>query len=67
MLLDKLKEKQQTLGLNDDQFAAQLGISAAMWSYIKHDKRQMGDRTLKGICRRFPDLSPHVTLFLSSN
>jgi hypothetical protein len=55
-LISALIEKQQTENLTERAFAAKLGIEGGSWNMLKHGKRRIGRKTLKGILRAYPDL-----------
>ncbi len=66
-LMQALTAIQHGAEWSDARMARELGISPAMWSFVKHGHRQPGSRVLGGIERRFPDLRPLVSLFLRSH
>ena len=65
-LLAALRSKQATECLNDGQFAQRLGISKTLWSLISNGKSEPSYKMLRGVARVYPDLNPHVTIFLQS-
>lgn len=64
MLVDFLIEKQLAERLSDTEFARKLGISRALWDFIRTGRRGFGEKSLKGIVRAFPELTPRVLLYL---
>ena len=55
-LLDALIKIQKDLKLNDDKFAALIGISPSGLSRIKNSKRGIGISTAYQLYRKFPEL-----------
>ena len=64
MLTETLKKRQQKLQLDNAAFARRLGVSRAMWSSVKADRRAPGVHLLRGVTRAFPDLDAEVLAFL---
>jgi transcriptional regulator with XRE-family HTH domain len=59
-LLDKLKEKQEQLGLNDVAFAERLGVSRTLWAFVKSGERVPGQKFLQAVMAAFPELKLDV-------
>lgn len=67
MLLKKLRQRQEEVGLSDTAFAKQLGISQQLWNAIKLGTRQIiKPPLLTGILKAYPELSRDLIIFLSN-
>lgn len=66
-MLDKLMAIQKRKRWSDRQMAESLGISRAMWQHIRTGRVGLGQRTLKGIMRAYPELTADVLLYLQSD
>ncbi|HYP38928.1 MAG TPA: hypothetical protein VEX13_01080 [Chloroflexia bacterium] len=67
-LVERLQELQTNHNLEDNEFAARLGISTTLWIFIKQGKRKIGNKTIRGLFQAFPDdaeLKAHVLAHLS--
>ena len=67
MLIDKLKAKQQEMGLNDVQFADKLGVPRSTWRHAKVGIRRPSRKLVLGAMRQFPDLASLCVSFLLSD
>ena len=56
--------KQAELELDDQAFAARIGVSRAAWSMVRAGKRRMGQKTLGGVMRAFPRLTDDCLTYL---
>lgn len=63
-LVDTLKAKQAQSGMDDEAFAAKIGVSRPAWSMVRAGKRQMGDKVLSGVMKAFPSLSDDCLAYL---
>lgn len=59
-----LFERQATLGLNDAQFAEELGITRAQWCYVRRGRQGVGLKVLAKVLNRFPDLEQKALAYL---
>ena len=63
-----LEQRQEKEGQSHQEFADRLGISRVHWSYLRHGKRQPGDKVRGKAIKAFPELGDiHVSLFLSKD
>lgn len=53
-LLERLVDKQKTLGLSDRKFAILLGVSDTMWLNTRRELRPIRFEVLAGAVRAFP-------------
>lgn len=63
-LVPALQAKQAALRLNHARFAAELGISPAAWSLVRHGRRPVGKALVRGVLRRFPDMTSECLVYL---
>lgn len=63
-LIEKLSSLQAAQSLSDSRFAAELGVSRAMWSKVRAGKKRPGRRFLSGVVRRYPSLTDDCLLHL---
>ena len=63
-LLRWLIRREDALGFNRTQFAAQLGISQTTWSLIRHGRLPIGPDVALGAILAFPELAKRPGLFL---
>lgn len=63
-LLDKLLEKQSSLGLSNDALARLIGVTPGMWSMVKHGQRRPGIRFIDGVIKAFPELQNECFKYL---
>lgn len=63
-LIEGLKERQKSAGMNQEAFADHLGISQSMLSRLYAGKRDVGIRTFQQIMKVYPELA---FVFLSEN
>lgn len=61
----KLIEQQRILDMNDEKFAAHLGVSRALWQLTRTKNGVIGISILKGAARAFPGLRDDVLVALS--
>lgn len=54
-LLQRLKQLQEDHKLNDQQFAARLGVSRALWTRIRRGERPIRYEVLSGAVQAFPE------------
>ncbi|MCL5265141.1 MAG: hypothetical protein M1343_08125 [Chloroflexi bacterium] len=67
MLTDKLKIKQQELGLNDTDFARKLSVPRSTWRNAKVGIRKPSRRLALKAMGMFPDLTADCVSFLLSD
>ena len=65
-LVDALVARQEREALNDTDFALKLGVSLSHWWRTKYEGRRVGLSLLRAIVRTYPELQPHVSLFLAN-
>lgn len=53
MMLERLKEARKFLGLNQTQFAEQIGITQTAYSVIENGNSRLTDKRIKTICAIF--------------
>jgi transcriptional regulator with XRE-family HTH domain len=56
MLPDKLVEIQARTGMTDAEFAAALGVSRSMWSFVRAGKKSFGIEPVANAFRVFPEV-----------
>ncbi len=67
MLMQRLIEKQVTLGENDALFSRRLGVSRQLWNFTRNGRQPVGWSILRGTLRGFPELTDEVLTFMASN
>ena len=55
-----LAEHQDKNGLSGDEFARRLGVTPAMWSYVRRGERRPGRKLLFGAARISPEIGQLV-------
>lgn len=66
MLLSRLVERQQEIGLSDREFADVLGVPRSTWQLTRTGVKPIGGRVIVAVIKRFPDLRPEAVSFLAS-
>lgn len=67
-LLEKLRQLQSSMALNDGDFAAQLDVPRSTWQLTRTGRVPLGQKIARAAARRFPDLAADaVALFLASD
>lgn len=66
MLVDRLIERQQALGLSDTEFAVRLGVSYPTWHKTRVGTYPIGISVVRGTLASFPDLRDAVIDFLAT-
>jgi predicted transcriptional regulator len=66
-LIAALRRRQRELKLGEREFAATLGVSAALWNRVANGLRPVNLRIVRGCVRSYPDLLEAVNLFLRSD
>lgn len=66
MLLDRLRGKQEAMGLSDSEFATELKVPRSTWQLTRSGKVPMGPRLAQAARLAFPDLTDEALLFLLS-
>jgi hypothetical protein len=59
-LISELVRQQGLLGLNDQAFARELGISRQLWAMCRDGEAEIGLSLLAGVMRKFPGLKDEV-------
>ena len=64
ILISRVLQKQNELGLSDYKFAEMLGVGRSLWQLSRSGKRDIGLTLLKAVVCAFPELIPEVIKFL---
>ena len=59
-LIQVLKYIQTRDGLNNEEFSKKIGIHEVSWSRIRNYKKGLGEKTLRGLRRAFPELKEAI-------
>lgn len=65
-LVAALTDRQAKAGEPDKLFARRLGLSRQAWQKIRTRECGLGSRSLAGIVRAYPELTPEVHIYLST-
>lgn len=66
-IIESLKAKQITEGLNDLDFAQKLGTNRITWRNLKLGKYSPSRRVLSAIMQIYPELEPEMLEYLKGN
>lgn len=64
-LIVALRERQDALREFDVEFGPRLGVSRQQWEHVRDGRWRAGLKTLAGIRRAFPELTPLVEACLA--
>ncbi|MFH0900695.1 MAG: hypothetical protein V2A73_08715 [Pseudomonadota bacterium] len=64
LLARELRRRQLAEGVTDKEFAAQLGISRALWNLIRRGRQPLTVATLHGALAAYPDLATATLAYL---
>jgi transcriptional regulator with XRE-family HTH domain len=64
-LKEILMQRQESLGLNESEFAEHLGISRSMWWLVKSGQRNPGGKFLRAVMRNLPECRLDVMNYMS--
>jgi hypothetical protein len=59
-LIRELERQQKLMGLSDEAFARELGISRQLWSMCREGQARVGLSLLSGTLQKFPGLKDEV-------
>jgi transcriptional regulator with XRE-family HTH domain len=64
ILINKLRERQKSEKLSDQDFAILLGIGRSTWTLIRNRETAFGLKFIAGVTRRYSDMDRDVMRFL---